>query len=79
LEIQKFAQWKLDIVKNKLRVMTGEFDGIEGVCTWKREAKESITLRKAELKIKYPEEYDSCVIQGAETTALIVDPMAAND
>jgi hypothetical protein len=77
LEIQKFAQWKLDIVKNKLRVLTGEFDGIEGVCTWKREAKESITLRKGELKVQHPVEYEVCMIQGAETTALIVDPMAA--
>jgi len=77
LEIQKFAQWKLDIVKNKLRVLTGEYDGIEGVCTWKREAKESITLRKCELKVQHPVEYEACMIQGEDTTALIVDPMAA--
>ena len=77
LEIQKFAQWKLDIVKNKLRVLTGEFDGIEGICTWKREAKESITLRKAELKVQHPVEFEACMIQGEGTTALIVDPMAA--
>jgi hypothetical protein len=77
LEIQKFAQWKMLIVNTKLRVLTGESDGIEGICTWKREAKESITLRKAELKAQHPDEYDSCMIQGAETTALIVDPMAA--
>jgi hypothetical protein len=77
LEIQKFAQWKMLIVNTKLRVLTGESDGIEGICTWMREAKESSTLRKAELKAEHPDEYESCMIQGAETTALIVDPMAA--
>ena len=78
LEIQKYAEWKMTIANTKARVLTGEYDGIEGVCTWKREAKEVVTLRKSELQDKYPEEFASCMSQGAETTALIVDPKAAN-
>ena len=78
LEIQKYAEWKMTIANTKARVLTGEYEGIEGVCTWKREAKEVITLRKADLKAQYPDEFESCMVQGAETTALIVDPKAAN-
>jgi hypothetical protein len=79
LEIQKFAQWKMLIINTKLRVITGEYDGIEGICTWKRETKESLTLRKDEVKAQHPDEYAACMIQGAETTALIVDPKAAHN
>jgi hypothetical protein len=78
LEIKKYAEWRINILNTKLRVLTGEYDGIEGICTWKREAKEVVTLRKSELKAQYPDEFATCMIQGAETTALIVDPKAAN-
>jgi len=78
LEILKYAEWKITIANTKTRVLTGEYDGIEGICTWKREAKEVVTLRRSELQDKYPDEYASCMTQGAETTALIVDPKAAN-
>jgi hypothetical protein len=63
----------------KLRVMTGDAEGIEGICTWKREEKEVVTFDKAKLLAEHPEEYNACVVQGSETTALIVEPKAAHN
>lgn len=79
LEIKKYAEWNIDIANVKLRVMTGEADGIEGICTWKREAKEVVTFDKQALQNNHPEEYQSCVVQAAGTTALIVEPKVAGN
>ena len=79
LEIKKYAEWKIDIANVKLRVMTGDAEGIEGICTWKREEKEVIIFDKQKLEADYPEQYNACVIQGAETQALIVEPKIAQN
>jgi hypothetical protein len=77
LEIRKYAEWKIDIANVKLRVLTGAHVGIDEICTWKREEKETITLDKAALQSQYPDAYNDCIVQGAETTALIVEPKIA--
>lgn len=77
LEIKKYVEWKIDIANVKLRIMTGDAEGIEGICTWKREEKEVVTFDRQKLLIVHPEEYNACVVQGAETTALIVEPKVA--
>jgi hypothetical protein len=77
LEIKKFAEWENQIANTKLRVLTGEAEGIEGICTWKRELKESSALDREKLKLEYPAEYNECLIQGAETEALVVNPKIA--
>jgi hypothetical protein len=77
LEIQKYAQWKCDIANIKLRVLTGDSDGIEGICSWKRKETIKNTFDKYQLQIDYPEEYQSCITDGKETEALIVQPMHA--
>jgi hypothetical protein len=74
LEIRKYAEWKIDVANVKLRVLTGAYEGIDEICTWKREEKETITLDKTALQSQYPDAYNDCLIQGAETTALIVEP-----
>ena len=79
LEIKKYAEWNIDIANVKLRVLTGEADGIEGICTWKREAKEVATFDKNALQIDHPEEYQACVVQAAGTKALIVEPKVAGN
>jgi hypothetical protein len=77
LEIKKFAEWESDIANTKLKVITDDAEGIEGICTWKRELKEVISLDKKKLQAEHPVEYNSCVIQGADTEALIVKPKIA--
>ena len=77
LEIRKYAEWKIDIANLKLRVLPGAYEGIDEICTWKREEKETITLDKAALQSQYPDAYNDCIVQGAETTALIVEPKIA--
>ena len=57
--------------------MTGEAEGIEGICTWKREPKETITFDKQKIQSEYPDEYNACVVQGKDTQALIVNPRIA--
>ena len=79
LEIKKYAEWNIDIANLKLRVITGEAEGIEGICTWKREAKEVVTFDKQNLQSDHPEEYKSCVLQVAGTKALIVEPKVATN
>jgi hypothetical protein len=77
LEIKKFAEWESDIATTKLKVITHDAEGIEGICTWKREPKEVIVLDKKKIQVEHPDEYSSCVVQGAETEALIVNPKIA--
>ena len=79
LEIKKYAEWNVEIANVKLRVMTGDAEGIDGICTWKREEKEVVSFDKQQLEADYPEQYNACVIQGAETQALIVEPKIAQN
>ena len=74
LEVKKYADWNIEIATTKLRVLTGEAEGIDEICTWKRERKEVITVDRKGIQLHHPDEYDSCLVLGAETTALIVDP-----
>ena len=78
IEIKKYLEWKIAMANLKLRVMTGKADGIEGICTWKREQKEVIKLDKKKLQSNFPDEYKSCVFQGEESKALIVEPKVAH-
>ena len=77
LEIQKYAEMKCEIANAKLRVLTGESDGITGFCSWKREMISKIVFDRHKLQNDYPSEYDSCVSQGKDSEALIVQPMRA--
>lgn len=77
LEIQKYAEWNCEIANAKLRVLTGESDGITGLCSWKRELVSRIVVDKHQLQIDYPVEYESCISQGQSSEALIVQPMRA--
>lgn len=74
LGVKKYAEWKTEIASTKLRVLTGEADGIEEICTWKREKKEVITLNTKAIQTQHEDEYNACLLKGADTTALIVDP-----
>jgi hypothetical protein len=74
LEIKKYAEWESLMANTKLRVLTGESEGIEGICTWKRELKETISLDKDKLKAEQPNEYNACMVQAAETEALVIHP-----
>ena len=76
LEIKKYAEWTTEFAKVKLKVLVGENQGIDGICTWKREEKQIVSFDKKKAQIDFPQEYESCVVQGAETIALIVEPRA---
>ena len=78
LEIRKFADWESDVAKLKLKVLTGDAEGIEGVCTWKRVPKEVISLDEEKIETEHPIEYNACLKRGADTEALIVNPRIAD-
>jgi len=77
LEVLQYAKYRAEIADVKLRVLTGDSDGIEGICTWKRTLKESITFDKAALKAEHQDEYAECHTEGKATEALIVEPKIA--
>jgi len=77
VEIKKYAEWESQMANTKLRVLTGETDGIEEICTWKRELKETTSLDKEKLKAEHPNEFNSCLVQGAEVAALVINPKLA--
>jgi len=79
LEIKKYVEWKIDIANVKLRVLTGAAEGIEGICTWKREEKEVVSFDKQQLQNDHPAEYGECVVQASGTKALIVEPKVAHN
>ena len=76
-EVEKYAEWQIDIAKLKLQVLTGESDGIEKQTSWKREMVEKSTLDRNALKQKHLEEFNACVVEGKATEALIVEPKVA--
>jgi hypothetical protein len=74
IEVLKFAEWEADIATTKLRVLTGQADGITGICSWKRETVEKVNFDKVKVQQDHPDEYNKCVNQGAEVKAFIVEP-----
>ena len=76
-EVQKYAEWQIDIAKLKLQVLTGESDGIEKQTSWKREKVEKVVLDKKTLMASHEDAYLSCIIEGSATTALVVEPKQA--
>ena len=72
-------KWREEIASTNLRVMTGNYEGIEGICTWRREEKELKKLDKDKLKTEYPKEYEICEIEGAMVNAVIVSPTVATN
>lgn len=79
LEINSYVKWREEIASTNLRVMTGNYEGIEGICTWRREEKELKKLDKDKLKTEYPKEYEICEIEGAMVNAVIVSPTVATN
>ncbi len=77
LEVMQYAEWRKDIADIKLRVLTGDAEGIEGICTWKREEKPVNNFDKKSVQANHPDEYNDCVVEGKATEALIVEPKAA--
>ena len=77
VEINSYLKWREEIASTKLRVMTGEYEGIEGICTWKREEKESQSLDKDKLRLEHPLEFESCEIEGSAVNVLTVTPKIA--
>jgi hypothetical protein len=77
LETLQYAEWREEMANVKLRVLTNISDGIEGICSWKRESENSRVLDKKSLQDDYPSEYNDCVIEGKATQALIVNPKMA--
>ena len=77
LEVRQYGIWNTEIANYKLRALTGENEGIEGICIWKRELKNTIVLDKKKLQIDHPDVYEECVVTGKVTEALIVEPKAA--
>lgn len=79
LEVKKYAEWNIEIATTKLRVLTGEAEGVDEICTWKRERKEVIALDRKGIQLHHPDEYDTCLVLGAEITSLIVEPKKAEN
>ena len=77
LEVMQYAEWRKDIADIKLRVLTGNAEGIESICTWKREEKPVTNFDKKTVQTNHPDEYNDCVVEGKATEALIVEPKAA--
>jgi hypothetical protein len=77
LEVLQYAEWRKDIADIKLRVITGNAEGIEGICIWKREEKPVNNFDKKTVQANHPDEYNDCLVAGKATEALIVEPKAA--
>lgn len=77
LQVKAFADWKSEIASTKLKVLTGEAERIEGICSWKREVKEIKILDKDKLKSEHLDAYSACVVQGETTEVLLISPRIA--
>jgi hypothetical protein len=77
LEIQKYSEWQYDISIAELKVLTGVDEGIESICSWKRQFSEKIELNKNALQNDFPDQYLECCIESVPTEVLIVKPNIA--
>lgn len=75
LEIRNYASWQCEIAKSHMRILTGEYDGIESIATWKRSATEKLKFDKSGVQKEFPNEYESCMVQGSSSEAMIIKPM----
>jgi len=71
LQVKAFADWESEIARTKLKVLTGEAEGIAGICTWKREVKEIKILDKDKLEFENPDAYNACVVQGRTIEVIV--------
>lgn len=74
LEIQKYAEWQSEIATANIKVITGQDEGIDGICSWKRNVVQKIEIDKEGFERDYPELYAECLIENLPTEALIVKP-----
>jgi len=74
LQVKAFADWESEIASTKLKVLTGEAEGIAGICNWKREVKEIKILDKDKLKFENPDAYNACVVQGRTIEVIVPEP-----
>jgi len=51
------SNWDKDVAETHLKLICGEAGGIDGVCSWKRVRKITISIDKKSLKSTYPSEY----------------------
>lgn len=75
LEIRNHASWQFEIARAKLRVITGEYDGIESICSWKRTEVEKKNFDRASVQKEFPAEYESCIVEGKSSEAMVIKPM----
>ena len=73
LQVKAFADWESEIANTKLKVLTGEAEGIAGICTWKREVEGKI-LDKDKLEFENPDAYNACVVQGRTKEVIVPEP-----
>ena len=74
LQVKAFADWESEIASTKLKVLTGEAEGIAGICTWKREVEEKKILDKDKLEFENPDAYNACVVQGRTKEVIVPEP-----
>lgn len=77
LSIQAFAEWEMDLASNQIRNLCNGNEGIEGVCSWKREEKLDEKLNKKALAEAFPDLVEEFTSVSAPTKAVIVEPKAS--
>lgn len=75
LEIRNYASWQCEIARAGLQILTGQHDGIESIASWKRRPKEKINFDRAGAQKEFPTEYESCIVEGNASEAMIIKPM----
>lgn len=66
------VKWRQDVLTHRIQVACGSADGIDGVCTWKRE--EKVSLDTELLKFKEPEIYELFMRESTPNRTFIVNP-----
>lgn len=70
--------WDLFEIENQLKVLTNHFDGIEGICSWKRVTKtEKMEFNLTAFKTENPALYERFLTPGGVSLALIISPNRA--
>ena len=72
LGVRAIDQWDFDIAEATVQVICDIANGINGICTWKREEKVKTVLDKTALKKDHPETYARFVTVADPTSATVI-------
>ena len=77
ISMQAYADWEMQLASANIKKLCGYYEGIEGICTWKRAEQIDEKFDRKALTEAHPDIVEEFMVTSAPTKAVIVEPKAA--